>query len=291
MQRADNEWLDKTKVELHLPTGRARIFESFWDRPTEMSYSSGNYSVYLSLIPGSLDGSICFGDRWEAHQFRAAGEMFFVPPRQRVHVRAVSRQPASLIECEFEPEAVRAWFDGDLNWTSARLKAALDITNPGAQRTLWRIADELINPGFASATLCELLAAQLAIDLSRYCNSVNGSSLHGGIAPWRLKRIDDRLATATAPPTLHELAKLCSLSVRQLTRGFRVSRGCSIGDYLEQKQFGHAKQLLLSGSSIKEVASSLGFGSPANFSTAFRRSAGESPRQFRERSLRLNLTA
>ena len=36
-------------------------------------------------------------------------------------------------------------------------------------------------------------------------------------------------------PSLAELAELCALSVRQLTRGFRASRGCSLGEHIAQR--------------------------------------------------------
>jgi AraC family transcriptional regulator len=72
--------------------------------------------------------------------------------------------------------------------------------------------------------------------------------------------------------------------VRQLTRGFRISRGCSIGEYLAQNRLAHAKRMLAMNISVKEVAFSLGFATPANFSTTFRKATGETPRQFRERT-------
>jgi AraC family transcriptional regulator len=88
------------------------------------------------------------------------------------------------------------------------------------------------------------------------------------------------------PPTLAELAGLCKLSVRQLTRGFRTSRGCSIGDHVAHSRLDNAKQLLSTEQSVKAIAYSLGFSSPSSFSYAFRRSVGETPRQFRQRMLR-----
>jgi AraC family transcriptional regulator len=102
------------------------------------------------------------------------------------------------------------------------------------------------------------------------------------LAPWRLRIIDERLEALRVAPTLAELAGLCSLSVRQLTRGFRASRGCSIGEYVAQSQIDHAKRLLASEESVKTIAYSMGFASPSSFSYAFRRATGLTPRQFRQ---------
>jgi AraC family transcriptional regulator len=93
--------------------------------------------------------------------------------------------------------------------------------------------------------------------------------------------IEERLREVRSPPTLTELAELCGLSIRQLTRGFRASRGCSIGDYIARTRMDNAKRLLGQGESIKSIAFSMGFGSPSGFCYAFRRATGSTPRQFR----------
>ena len=95
--------------------------------------------------------------------------------------------------------------------------------------------------------------------------------------------IDERLSEVARPPTLAELASACGLSVRQLTRGFRASRGCSIGDHIEQCRIANAKRFLAADESVKGIAFSMGFASSSAFSQAFRRATGETPRQFRQR--------
>ena len=102
-----------------------------------------------------------------------------------------------------------------------------------------------------------------------------------------MRLIDECLREMRAAPTLTELASLCQLSVRHLTRGFRTSRGCSIGDYLASNRINHAKALLASGQSVKEVAYTLGFSSPSSFCFAFRSATGVPPREFLRRSARL----
>jgi AraC family transcriptional regulator len=103
----------------------------------------------------------------------------------------------------------------------------------------------------------------------------------GELARWRLRLIDERLHDVEQIPTLSELAALCKLSARQLTRGFRASRGCSIGAYVAGRRIERAKQLLASDQSIKTVAYSLGFTSSSAFCFAFRRATGITPGEFR----------
>jgi AraC family transcriptional regulator len=169
-----------------------------------------------------------------------------------------------------------------LSWTDRQLKAGLDIEDANIRGLLLRLAQEARHPGFASDALVELIAAQLAIELVRYSSAITADPVKGGLAAWRLQRIDERLKEGQQVATLAELAALCGLSVRQLTRGFRISRGSSLGEYMAQCRLESAKRLLATDQSVKAIAYSLGFASPSSFSYAFRRAVGETPREFRQ---------
>jgi AraC family transcriptional regulator len=134
--------------------------------------------------------------------------------------------------------------------------------------------------------LVELIAGQLAIELARYCTSIADGPVTGGLTPWRLRLIDERIREVHKAPTLMELAALCGISVRQLTRAFRASRGCSIRQYVALSQVDHARRLLATEEPVKGIAYSLGFSSSSKFAFAFRRATGETPREFRQRVLR-----
>jgi AraC family transcriptional regulator len=239
------------------------------------------YWVDLCLTPRPGNARACYRDRWNPHRFERLGQIFLVPPGEAMQARSDGNLSQSSILCHLDPEPIRKWFDGDLQWTDRRLEASLDIRDTHVRNLLLRLAEELRHPGFASETLVELIVAQLAIELSRYCSAANNGPGGGGLAPWRLRLIDERLREAQEAPTLTELADACRLSVRQLTRGFRASRGCSIGDYIASRRLDHAKQLLATGQSVKAIAYSLGFASPSSFCFAFRRATGQTPREFR----------
>ena len=151
---------------------------------------------------------------------------------------------------------------------------------------MFRLTEEITHPGLAADRMLELLAGELAIEIGRFCLEVHERPVTGGLAGWRLRLIDERLSGDHHAPSLAALAALCNLSVRQLTRGFRISRGRSIGDYIEQRRMESAKRLLVSGESVKTIAFTLGFTSPSAFTFAFRRAVGNSPSQFRARQLR-----
>jgi AraC family transcriptional regulator len=206
-----------------------------------------------------------------------------------VQARSDCRRQRSII-CIFDPVAVAAWFGDELEWTDSRLRGSLNIVNPNIRSLLFRIGEEMRNPGFASETMIELMAGQAALELSRYLLGIGESKAPGGLSPWCLKLIDERLTDAGTPPSLHELATLCNLSVRHLTRAFRASRGRSIGSYIAERRIERARELLESGMSVKSVAYATGFRAPSNFAAAFLRATGQTPRQYRQRAGRQNAT-
>lgn len=240
------------------------------------------YQLNLCLTPRPLYSRASYHDRWGPHRFEPLGEIFLIPPGEALHIRGGVGSQASLT-CQIKADALHSILGADLEWTDQRLAAALDISNARIRNLMFRLTEEVRHPGFASARMIEFLSGELAIELGRFCLEVVERSISGGLASWRLRLIDERLSDELAAPSLQDLAARCAISVRQLTRGFRVSRGCSIGDYIEQRRMETAKRLLMAGESVKGIAFSMGFASPSSFTFAFRRATGINPTQFRTR--------
>lgn len=274
-------------AELRLPVATAQLARFNMSGPTDyIRREPETYRLDLSLTPRPGNARACYRERWSSHRFERIGSVFVLPPGETVQAKTdVASQQTSVL-CYLRPEPMRAWFDGDLEWTGRRLEASLDIRNLNIRKLLLRLADELRHPGFASHVLVGLVAAELAVELGRYCIAIKAGPPRGGLAAWRLRLIEERLKEAGAAPTLPELAQLCNLSVRALTRGFRISRGTSIGDHITNCQVDHAKQLLAAGDSAKCTAYALGFASASSFNYAFRRATGETPGEFRGRAYR-----
>jgi AraC family transcriptional regulator len=275
------------EAEIRVPFATAQLARFNVTEPADrILHQEGTYWLDLCLTPRPPNTRACYRDRWSPHRFERLGNVFLVPPGQTMQARTDGGSPQDSILCRLQPEAVRQYFDGEIEWTDRRLEASLDIGSTHVRSLLLRLVDEMRHPGFASQVLLELISAQLAIELARYCTSVKEGPAAGGLAPWRLRLIEERLRELREAPTLAEMAKLCNLSVRQLTRGFRASRGRSIGDYVAQSRIDHAKRLLAADQSVKAISYSLGFASPSSFSFAFRRATGETPREFRQRAQR-----
>jgi AraC family transcriptional regulator len=254
--------------------------------PTATPHKRGDgYHVNMCLTPRPLASRGGYRARWGPHRLERLGDIFVIPPGEALFVRGGSGRQASLI-CSVDAAMVHDLTGQALVWDDTHLAAALDVSSAHIRALLFRITAEVRHPGLAATRMLEFLGGELAIELARYATEVVERPTTGGLAGWRLRLIDERLEDLRAP-TLVELAGLCALSVRQLTRGFRVSRACSIGDYIEQRRMEAAKRLLMEGESVKTIAFAMGFASPSSFTFAFRRAVGASPSTFRQRQGRV----
>jgi AraC family transcriptional regulator len=284
MARPDNEIMT-VEAELRAPVATVQLIRFHMREPTDEILREEAYWLDLCLTPRPRNARACYRDRWAHDHFEPIGSVFLVPPGETMQAKSDGGHPQASIVCHLHPEPIRTWFGSDLLWTDRRLKATLDIEDATIRGLLLRLAQEARHPGFASEALVELIAAQIAIELGRYCGAITEGPATGGLCAWRLRLIDERLREVHEIPSLTELATICQLSVRQLTRGYRASRGRSIGDHVSNCRVENAKRLLATDESIKSIAYSLGFASPSSFSFAFRRATAETPRQFRQRVL------
>ena len=236
----------------------------------------------LCLTPAHRTARACFPAHWSPRRFERIGALFVVPPGQEMLARSDEKSPLSSIVCELEARPLLDLFDTLPQLNDRHLSASLDVRDTQVRNLLLRLAAEARHPGFASEILVESIATQLAVDLFRHGTAISDPAMRGGLASWQLRLIDERIKEVHETPTVRALAALCRLSVRQLTRAFRTSRGCSIGAYVAQTQIEHAKRLLASGESVASIAGMLGFSSSSNFCFAFRRALGVTPGQFRQ---------
>lgn len=268
-----------------LATATIKVVQSESSAEVDVIVRPEHFRIELCVVPRAPNARGCFPESWGAHRFVPLGDIVFTPPGHALHVRADGPAAGSAIICSFGGPYVERWL-ARLDWTDQRLEAALDISSISVRRLLRSLAEEARAAREDSAALMELLAGELAIELARYFAAVEDLPLRGGLAPWRLRLIDERLKVEGPPPELAELAAMCGLSVRQLTRGYRTSRGCTIGDTITHDRIETAKRMLRHDQSIQALALTLGFATTSSFAVAFRRATALTPRQFRQRIVR-----
>ena len=100
-----------------------------------------------------------------------------------------------------------------------------------------------------------------------------------------LARIDAYLeASVEEAISLETLASLANLSVFHFARLFKAARGISPYQYVIEWKMRRARSLLRAGNlPIAEISDALGFATPNSFSAAFKRTVGQSPREFQRK--------
>ncbi len=84
------------------------------------------------------------------------------------------------------------------------------------------------------------------------------------------------------PPTLEHLARRVGINQNKLTQGFRHQFGMTVAQYCQTQRMNEAARLLGDDSlTIYRVAELVGYEFPGNFTAAFKRHFGVSPKSFR----------
>ena len=94
------------------------------------------------------------------------------------------------------------------------------------------------------------------------------------------KAIDDN-PTNGSPIAM--LANEAGISRNILSAAFKYKYGAPIGQYRLRMRMAHAKYLLSTGRSIKEIAFSLQYSSVSSFTNAFKKYYGQSPSEWKWR--------
>jgi AraC family transcriptional regulator len=154
---------------------------------------------------------------------------------------------------------------------------------------LWSTALKLSNvaerPSSDARLYADALGTVLGIELARLQRGLPRveEAKHGGLAPWQQRAVRDFIEDNLAREvTLRELAALARLSATHFARAFKRSFGVPPHRWQMERRIARAKTLLIGGDGdITAVALATGFGYPGNFSTAFRRATGVTPRDYR----------
>ena len=269
-------------VRVQTGIGDVSIVREQFDSPYDsVGQAKASHHLQLSLLPFPQASTACFEDFWGPHRFERIGHLFLLPAEARLHMRSACRKQHSLV-CELRPPAIRAWFDTDFEWTDKRLIGSLDIGSNEVRRLMRAILTEVHKPGFAKEAMIELLTAQICVTLARHFRTLDRETPKGGLAPWRMRLIDEYLEADLGGANITSLARHCGLSPRHLSRAFESSSGQTLGAYIAQLRVDLARKMLTAGASVKQTAHAAGFSGPTNFATAFRRATGYSPRQYRD---------
>ena len=180
-------------------------------------------------------------------------------------------------------DKVDAFFEDDR--VLRGVEPCFDVQVPDARQMMARIAREVREPGLGSDILVESWVMMLIVEIGRMAQNAprQGMTTSGKIAEWRLNRIKDRVRHGLGNTlSINDLASECGMSPRHLARAFKATLGMTLSEYIANERMRHAESELRNKDlPIKIVAHNCGFKNAAAFASAFRRTTGMSPREYR----------
>lgn len=252
-------------------------------------YCLSHHMLLSWLSPLPVMGQVRFGSHDKYSRYFEFGNLAFIPAAIPVNGRyRLEKEPRRAIAVRYATEGINRLIEDESNCFVPQTMASYNIRDQNIQSGMRLLAKEALNPGFASTILVESIATGLLVQFMRHSRQSDRAHVaRGGLAPWQLRRIKERIADQNegiALPTLTELAALAGISVSHLRRAFKQSTGCTVTVYIREVLLDCARTLLSNTDlTINEIAKQLGFSSQYGFYVAFHRGTGESPSAYRQR--------
>lgn len=260
--------------------------------PSAVSYElrseEDRLAFNLALSPRPSDGRIVPLNRLGSARPAKLDRVMFLKPGCAYRLTVPAGSVRTLC-CVIDRRELERLLEAPADLQQEDWEAGFRARLPVIELLLNRMYEEVREEHFAEDEALEAYSRALCIELARCLHSAKteaGLLRKGGLAPWRLRLLTERVCADAPAPSLPELAGLCGMSVRQLSRAFKEEYGKSLGKFVVNATIDRAVKLLTQTDlSIAEISAGLGFSSPASFTYAFRRVAGVLPKQARKRAV------
>ncbi len=269
---------------LNTPTTRVEVAEVSWLEPTVLRFRVDRpvFTLLLSVSTDSIETEyVGEGSR----RLNPVGGVVFAPPDREMLSRSRSAAgKLSIVTCSFDRDYSQQAAGSFSHLSRSQLLKCLDVRSSLIPSILLRLMSEALRPGFMSTAIAESLGHAVLIECAQVILSKEPKRQERGRLTVRQFRIIDEYMAGLsfATPSISEVATLCGVSERHLTKCFRAQMNQSIGRYMRHVQIAKARAYLLETElPLKEISYRLGFSAPANFSIAFRAATGQTPGQFR----------
>lgn len=269
--------------------GYAEVREYRWPHNVEtaITMSKDLLVLNMALTPRPTQTRIASLEQPNPNQAVDAGRLMLIMPGSHFHLSAPSGQLRSL-HCALKLSRIEEILGECPDWQ----EADSIIEQSGSCREIeWllnRIYQEFRYVKLGTEAVTEAYANALSVELARCIKEsklAGQKKFKGGLAPWRMKLLRERIQREDIPPpALAELAELCSMTIRHLSRAFKDETGNTLGQFIQEVTIDRATCLLIeTNRPIAQIANELGFSSGASFSQAYQRSAGILPSRVRNR--------
>ena len=215
------------------------------------------------------------------------GAVSFIAAGSYVRCAMKIPNPIQFLWLSIDPDAFLRHFWDEFTLREIQYSSAPLIEHQEVRRLLRDIKDEIDRPGLFASAYCQSLTEQLVVQLARASLDGGGRSkfAHGrsGLASWRLRKALELLdGDLDTPPTIEIVARHVGLSTSHFCHAFKRTMRLSPHQYIIQRRIAAAKALMADKRlSLTEIALRCGFGGSSQFSAAFHRATGASPRKYR----------
>lgn len=296
-----SEHHDAFRLRWDQPTGRGweacyRLAPGLWLRTLDLEQASGCLPAWIPgdhlTLAGMLDGVTCL-ETPEGEAFELGGDRLLCSHRRQgtafldrclepgrylmvlliLAPERLRQPPFGLTADDFATFAPRADDNRSLPLDAALRRCLRDMVSPPVdQRRL-----PLYLQAKSSEFLCLLLASHTPASPPP---ATLGERDRRALEEAR-RRL---LADLARPPRLAELSRCVGMSASKLKQRFKAYYGHTLSDCLRQARMHQARTLLGARRlSIAQVADTLGYEHAANFTTAFKREFGLTPREYQKR--------
>lgn len=153
------------------------------------------------------------------------------------------------------------------------------------------LAEQILNPPGYNPLLENLYLESRSLEIAGEALAMisqQGTQLPQGLRPHehqRIRRVLELLDSGQADQWNTEaIAREAGININSLQRQFQASQGMTLFEYQRVRKLKQAREALeRDGISVTEAAWRAGYGSAANFATAFKRQFGLTPRQVRSK--------
>ena len=259
---------------------RAETIDLVRSEPFEYCTNSPYPMLVLIERGGRVDGETAIEGGTKSALRDIGKRLCFVPAGRRFHGWTVPRVLAR--STYFQIEHAGPLFNCDLRLSEIEFTPRLFFYNRDLWETAFKLKGQIENP--LSRAYAESLAVVLVHELIQMNDPAAVPPVHrGGLAGWQQKRLEEYIFDHLSEEiSLTDLANVAQLTPFHFIRAFKQTFGEPPYRYLIHRRIERAKKLLENSTrSVGEIAQAVGFGEPASFTAAFRRTAGTTPTAYR----------
>lgn len=304
--RSSTDWYalsarhDAFRLRWDQPTGRGweacyRLAPGLWLRTLDLEQASGCLPAWIPgnhlTLAAMLDGTTRL-EAPEGAAFELSGDRLLCSHRrQGTAFRDHCLEPGRylMVLLILDPERLRQPPFGLTADDLAAFAPGIDDERCLPLDTaLHRCLRDMVSPPVDPRRLPLYLQAKSSEFLCLLFSSPSPTSPPPRVAPRDRQALETArrrlLADLARPPRLAELSRAIGMSESRLKQRFKEYHGQSLSDCLRQARLREAERLLSDDHlSIARIAEALGYEHPANFTTAFKREFGLTPRNYRQR--------